>query len=170
MDTGEMAAQLWVNATVIEGLLQGMSDEAQRWRPEPEAWSALEVLAHLADEEREDFRRRLDLTLHQPEADWPPIDPAGWVTERAYNAKAFDATLADFLTERRASVAWLRGLAAPDWSRAKVHPVFGAMRAGGLATAWLAHDLLHIRQLVELRYAWLARAADPYEIGYAGEW
>ena len=39
-----------------------------------------------------------------------------------------------------------------------------------LLAAWLAHDCLHIRQLNEIRYAWLATMAAPYAVGYAGDW
>jgi hypothetical protein len=36
--------------------------------------------------------------------------------------------------------------------------------------AWVAHDLLHIRQLVELHYGWTTQQLQPYDAGYAGEW
>jgi hypothetical protein len=36
--------------------------------------------------------------------------------------------------------------------------------------AWLAHDLLHMRQIVELRYAYHQWQAQPYRVDYAGEW
>jgi hypothetical protein len=36
--------------------------------------------------------------------------------------------------------------------------------------AWVAHDLLHLRQLIELRYAYLQQQAQPYQIAYAGQW
>jgi len=36
--------------------------------------------------------------------------------------------------------------------------------------AWVAHDLLHLRQLVELHYAWTVAKAAPYSLQYAGEW
>ena len=63
------------NAEVIANLTKSVPLEQARWRPSPADWSILEVINHLYDEEREDFRQRLDLLLFQPEADWPPIDP-----------------------------------------------------------------------------------------------
>ena len=36
--------------------------------------------------------------------------------------------------------------------------------------SWVAHDNLHIRQLVELRRNLIERMTQPYDIGYAGDW
>ncbi len=88
------------DAAVITGLVNGIPDEQARWKPSADAWSMLEVINHLHDEEREDFRTRLDLILHQPGAAWPPTDPEGWVAERRYNARDPQESLEDFLQER----------------------------------------------------------------------
>ena len=57
--------ELAQGAETIQGLVAGVSAAEARVRPSPEAWSILEVVAHLLDEEREDFRPRLDLVLHR---------------------------------------------------------------------------------------------------------
>jgi hypothetical protein len=153
----------------IRGLVAGVSTDEARVRPAPDAWSILETVAHLLDEEREDFRPRLDLVLHRPHETWPPIDPAGWVTARAYNRRELAATLEGFVAERRRSLAWLAGLAAPDWGREYRAP-FGPITAGDLAASWAAHDLLHTRQLLELRRARLLALTAPHSTRYAGDW
>jgi hypothetical protein len=158
------------NADTIASLVQDNAPEQAKWRPQPEAWSLLETINHLYDEEREDFRVRLDLLLHQPEVDWPPIDPDGWVTARAYNERDLSTSLYNFLQERQKSLDWLRGLSEPNWESGKKAPWGGIMRAGDMLAAWLAHDHLHIRQLNELHYAYWAQRADPYAVRYAGEW
>ncbi|MBW7883764.1 MAG: DinB family protein [Caldilineaceae bacterium] len=154
----------------IQALAAGVDDEQARWKPTPGEWSILEVINHLYDEEREDFRQRLELTLRQPQADWPPIDPAGWVTARRYNERDLAESLQNFHAERENSLAWLRSLHHPDLTTAKVHPVMGTMRAGDLLAAWVAHDCLHIRQLNELLYLYNAQKAKPYAVEYAGDW
>jgi len=73
-----------------------------------------------------------------------------------------------FLAERAKSLDWLRGLAAPDWSRAHVHPRLGSMAAGDLLAAWVAHDLLHVRQIARIRYEHVRMLAAPYRMDYAG--
>ena len=158
------------NATVITNLVQDVSLAQARWKPLPDDWSILEVINHLYDEEREDFRQRVDLLLFQPEMAWPPIDPNGWVTTRHYNERELSTSLANFLQERQKSLEWLRGLLEPDWESGCIAPWGGKMRAGDMLAAWLAHDFLHIRQLNELHYAYWREMADPYSVRYAGEW
>jgi hypothetical protein len=170
MDHLEAAAQLGATVDAIAALVGDMSLEQARWRPDPASWSALEVINHLDDEEHEDFRRRVDLTLYYPDAPVPPIDPQGWVSERSYNTRDVRESVSRFIASRRESIVWLQTLRDPDWMRACNHPNLGEMRAGDFLVAWVAHDLLHIRQLNELRYAYLATRATPYTVAYAGDW
>jgi hypothetical protein len=169
MEFNRLVEQLELNGNRIYSLGKGVSPEQARWRPEPESWSILEVINHLYDEEREDFRVRLNIILHSPEEKWPPIDPQGWVTGRRYNERELDASLQNFLEERRSSLAWLRGLISPDWEASCQAP-WGIMKAGDMFTAWVAHDSLHMRQLVELHRAYIVRLSSPYDVRYAGDW
>jgi DinB superfamily len=165
----QMRARMHANAERIRLLAEGVSAEQARWRPDPASWSLLEVINHLYDEEREDFRVRLNLILHHPAGPWPPIDPKGWVTARGYNQRDLAESLANFLAERRKSLEWLESLGEPDWE-AKVEDPRGALRAGDMFAAWVAHDGLHLRQLTELHYLYLRERSQPYEVGYAGAW
>jgi hypothetical protein len=158
------------NAVRVAALATGVGDAKARWKPSADDWSILEVMAHLYDEEREDFRVRLDIILHRPDDAWPPIDPGGWVTARRYNEKDLSAVVDGYLREREGSVAWLEGLANPDWEAEVMAPWGGAICAGDMLAAWVAHDLLHMRQLVELHHAYLLWQAAPYSTRYAGEW
>jgi hypothetical protein len=159
------------NAGRIRSLASGVSPAQAVWKPDPTSWSILEVVNHLYDEERLDFRVRLDLILHHPEQeDWPPIDPPRWVVERRYNQRLLEPSLANFLKERQASLAWLRSLGNADWQVGVPAPWGGLFYAGDMFSAWAAHDLLHMRQLVELQHAWIVRQAGPYDTGYAGDW
>jgi hypothetical protein len=147
----------------------GIPQVEARTRPEPDSWSILEVICHLHDEEREDFRQRLDTIIHRPEEKWPPIIPVGWVTERHYNERDLEEMLASFLVERRKSLVWLNSLEAPNWQAVYPAP-FGEIRAGDMLASWAAHDNLHTRQLVELRRTRLVHLTAPYDVRYAGEW
>jgi hypothetical protein len=51
-------ALLAQQAQSIMQLVSRVSDEQARWKPEADSWSILEVVNHLYDEEREDFRTR----------------------------------------------------------------------------------------------------------------
>ena len=169
MELDRFISQMADDAQRVRALAEGVSTEQARWKPDPDSWSILEVVNHLLDEEREDFRAFLDLILHRPGETWPPIDPAGWVTQRRYNEGELDAALAGFLKARHESLAWLRGLSSRDWEATYEAP-WGPIRAGDIFAAWVAHDLLHIRQLVELHWMYTTQQLQPYEVEYAGEW
>jgi hypothetical protein len=165
----ELARRLGHTGQAIQRLAAATSQLESQWRPQPESWSVLEVVNHLLDEEREDFRTRLDLVLHSPGEKWPPIHPGAWVTERGYNQRDLADSIRDFQEERTRSIEWLNGLGTVDAELAYAHPA-GPMRAGDLMASWAGHDLLHLRQLVEINYALVRRESAPYMPDYAGEW
>lgn len=169
MNIENFILQMEANANTIQHLTVGVSDEQAKWKPDRQTWSILEVINHLYDEELSDFRVRLDYILHKPGIDPPEIDPQGWVVERAYNQRELVASVNNFLQERQTSLEWLRSLDAPDWD-ATYRASWGAIRAGDMFGAWVAHDLLHMRQLIELHYAWTTYQLQPYSVRYAGEW
>lgn len=169
IDLQDARQKLAANATVISGIAESVAPEQARWQPEPGKWSVVMVLAHLADEERDDFRSRLDLTLHHPGTAWPPNDPEAWARDRDYNSRDHRAVLADFLAERERSLAWLAALSDPQWRATYRHPSRD-LTAGDLMVSWMAHDLLHIRQLVKLQFDWLRHTNMMFDTGYAGEW
>lgn len=169
MDVTKMANNLRQNTEIIQALLHGLSEEQARWKPSPDQWSVLEVLCHLYDEERFDFRARLKKTLQNPSQPWDEIDPQGWVEQRAYNQKNFQEMIGKFTHERQISLLWLENLEAPDWENTHPHPG-GDLKAGDLLVSWVMHDLLHIRQLAELRKQIAERDFAPYSSSYAGEW
>ncbi len=169
MDIERLTSQMAGSAARISAMVQNVSDQQARWRPDPDSWSILEVINHLWDEEREDFRVRIDYTLHRPGEPWPGIDPGGWVTERRYNERGLGASLDGFLSAREASLAWLRQLAGPNWELTYQAP-WGPIRAGDVFASWVAHDLLHTRQIIELHWLYTTDHLKPYRTEYAGEW
>ena len=159
---------------MIPALVAGVTPEEARFKPDPKTWSVLEVLCHLCDEERDDFRSHLDHILYHSDQPWPDIAPGAWVTARRYNERDLAQVLGEFQAERSRSLAWLHGLASPDLN-ASVTASFGlderiTLTAGDMLASWVAHDNLHMRQLVELRRARLLRLTAPFGVDYAGGW
>jgi hypothetical protein len=157
------------SSAVISSLVQGVTPEQARWKPSPDCWSILEVINHLGDEERDDFRNRLDYLLNRPGQPLPPIDPPRWAVERKYNERDLGESLERFLNERRQSLQWLENLRDPNWEQTHQLP-HGPIRAGDILASWAAHDLLHIRQLTKRHYEYLNRASSPFQTEYAGNW
>ncbi|TVQ65071.1 MAG: DinB family protein, partial [Phycisphaerales bacterium] len=141
-----------------------------RWRPAAGAWSIVEIVCHLADEEVEDFRARLRSTLEDPARVWAPIDPEGAARERGYQGRDVGAAMDGFARERAASVAWLRSLRGAEWGRAYAHPTLGTISAASLLASWSVHDALHLRQIAKRLYEMTLRDAGDASVAYAGGW
>ncbi|MHC4415552.1 MAG: DinB family protein [Planctomycetota bacterium] len=173
MNTQRLIDSLQRFADILPGVVRHIGPEDARWRPPGGGWSILEIVAHLADEEVEDFRTRVELTLRDPSEPWPPIDPETWAVERRYNEADLEATLDRFVTERHASVEWLRSFKPPssaDWTSTHVHGQLGPLRAGDIFVAWVAHDSLHLRQITKRLFQMTQHDGGDYHADYAGTW
>ena len=169
MDFDRLYLELVDSTGMIRSLLAGLTEDDVRAKPAADSWSILETLCHLYDEERYDFRPRLEIILHRPQEKWTPIHPTAWVTERHYNEQNFRDVKDKFFGERSNSLDWLKGLEHADWE-ASYQAEPRKVTAGDMFVSWVAHDNLAIRQLVELRRARLERITLPYSVDYAGEW
>jgi uncharacterized damage-inducible protein DinB len=169
MDFETFYRELQNSTEMIRALLLGITQEEAGIKPNAKSWSILEVVCHLYDEEREDFREHLDFILHRQNEEYHVIDPQDWVKERRYNEQDFQAMQDKFFSERRKSLDWLRELSSPDWDTTYTSQ-YGSVSAGEIFACWIAHDNLHIRQLVELRRARIESICEPYDIQYAGDW
>lgn len=169
MDTSRIIQHLETDAGRFRALVSGVSAAQARWRPGPQTWSMLEIVCHLHDEEKLDFRVRIEAILHHPGEEVPTIDPEGWVHSHHYDQRDLQGELDGFLAERQKSIDWLNGLDAPDWDAA-YQADWGSIRAGDIFAGWLAHDLVHMRQLLELHWGYTTQLCAPYSMEYGGEW
>lgn len=169
MNTRHIITELKKNKIIFNDLLKDIPEKFYLWRINPEKWCLLEIICHLYDEEREDFRARVKSILENPKQPLNPIDPVGWVKSRKYIKQDYNIVLKNFLKERDKSIKWLSGLKNPKWNNIYKHPKLGDMPAGMIFASWLAHDYLHIRQILKLRYEYLKFVSDQ-NLSYAGEW
>lgn len=170
MNTDYLINRLAAFPSGLQAVLHDVDAGQAQWKPKHGAWSIQEIVRHLADEEAEDFRPRLQRTLQDPREPWDAIDPEGAAIERSYNSGSFAEAVARFCALRTESVRWLRHLSAPDWSLAYAHPSLGPIRAGDLLVAWVAHDALHLRQVAKRFYEQTLAAGALYHADYAGSW
>jgi len=169
MKTDEIIRHLEDNQFVFKSLLNGKQPEEYNFRPDESSWSLLEIISHLHDEEREDFRTRVKNTLESPNLTPPSIDPVGWVKQRDYAGQNFEEKLNAFLIERDASIEWLKSLNDAKWDNVYVHPTAGKFTAYSFLTNWLAHDYHHIRQINRRLYEYL-KDRSGVSLAYAGDW
>lgn len=170
MNARRLIASLERFAAFVPAIVRDVPDAGARWKPPDGAWSILEIVMHLCDEEVDDFRTRLRSTLEDHFRGWPPIDPPRWAIERKYNEADLHKAVDRFVRERLYSVEWLRSLGDVDWSISHQHPKIGPIRAGDLLASWAAHDALHLRQIAKRMHQLAKLHAGDYRIEYAGEW
>lgn len=161
--------QLKNNQNIFENFLKGKSESEYLWRPEQGKWCLLEIVCHLLDEEVLDFRTRTKQALLYPEKDLIPINPEGWVEEHNYLSENYFETLQLFLDERSKSIEWLKQHKNETWSNALKHPELGVLSAELFLNNWLAHDYLHIRQILKYHFE-ILKMTSSVDLSYAGNW
>lgn len=169
MEIKDIITELEANAKVFHTLLADIPPSLYRWKPDAEKWSLLEIICHLFDEERDDFRARTRHTLETPAEPMPPFNPIALVTERKYMEQDFTTQLKEFLLERKQSIAWLRSLENANWENTYQHPTLGPLSAQMFLYNWLVHDYIHIRQILKVKYAHLEQSSG-FDLSYAGNW
>lgn len=169
MEQSHQIAELSRNQDVFKELLSGIPKEEHQWRWQNDKWNLLEIVCHLYDEEREDFRARTKSVLEDPTNALTMFNPVLWVTERLYADQDYDEILTRFLNERQASLSWLKSLSNPKWDNAFDHPKMGPLTAAFFLSNWVAHDYLHIRQILNLKYQYVLQTTGVV-LDYAGKW
>ena len=168
-DSARIIRELDWNKDLFKNLLSGIPSHEYLWKINKEKWCLLEIVCHLLDEEREDFRKRLKHILDNLNQDFDPIDPVGWVKKRNYLDKDYDKELEMLFHERSQSVTWLKDLKTPNWNNSYDHPTIGIMTSKLMLSNWLAHDYLHIRQILKVKFDYLKHHTRE-SLAYAGEW
>jgi hypothetical protein len=168
IDIADITRQLTVNGQAMRALLHSVSDEQAQWQPDPDSWRLMQVMDHIYNEERLDFKAHIKEILNDPPLPW------GGLAGQRLSGASLQQVLETFLDERESSIAWLTSLKSPDWD-ARISAQFGpedtvVLRAGDVLVSWVAHDFLHLRQINELLYAWNQVQAAPYSVEYAGGW
>ena len=161
--------QLQKNKGIFKNLFEDENEDMFLWKQTPEKWCLLEILCHLYDEEREDFRFRTKWVLERPNETPPNFNPIVWVTERNYMQQDYNVMLNKFLNERDDSIDWLKSLKNPKWDNYYVHPKIGNLSAKHFLDNWLAHDYLHFRQITKLKFDYLNHRSGE-RLDYAGIW
>lgn len=169
MNTLYIIDELTRNKSVFRNLLENVDENIINWKQSDKKWSLLEIICHLCDEEKEDFRARLESTINDPSKEFAPIDPVGWVTSRKYSEENFEGKLNQFIAEREKSIEFLRNMNQPKWDNYYEHPKLGNLSAKMFFTNWLAHDYLHVRQIIKLKFDYLSIITNE-KLNYAGDW
>jgi hypothetical protein len=122
---------------VVAGTL---SDDAAARRPDPEEWSAGEVVAHLVDAEVSWFKR-IHLMVDE---DRPRLV---WYSNPDYSLPPLRESLDTFLRMRTEDVAYLEALPERAWERTGDHEHWGHIDVIWAGRHLAAHDADHLAQI-----------------------
>jgi hypothetical protein len=162
MTLDEIIRQMNSNAEAIRALIGTISEQEALWKPNPESWCLKEVMEHVYNEERLDFRQHLMEMLHDPPQAWGPGDDS-------MSVETCRQALDGFLAERKTSILWLSSQEGANWDT-ETASEWRTLQAGEVLVSWVEHDFLHMRQMIEVLYAWNEDQAKPYSVQYAGGW
>lgn len=152
--------------STLRSLLEGLPDACVHSNEGAGTWSPLEVVAHLADLERQDWAPRLRIILEEgAERPFEPVDRVAF--RKTLNGKQLPELLEIFAERRAASLRTLEAmrLTDADLDRPGTHPELGRVALGALLATWAVHDLNHLGQIVRVmakRYETTVGPWKPY--------
>jgi hypothetical protein len=130
----------------IAALVKGVSKQKLAKRPQPDKWSATEILAHIADVELvQGFRLRLILG-----SNGTPIqgfDQDAWVASMTYSKQDPAFSLKAFIVARERNVRLLKSLTKSQWNNFGMHSERGKETVLRVTEMMAGHDVNHMSQL-----------------------
>jgi len=120
-------------------------------QPGKDEWSLTEVMCHLRDVERDVHQIRFSKVLQADHVFLAGENPDAWVEARLYRLENGPKALAEFVAERRKTLALLEGIEDPEmWRRTARHAFFGITSLQELVNLAVRHDRAHWAQIVAL--------------------
>lgn len=158
----EAVAMLERTPATLSALFTGLPERWVRATEGDGEWSPYDVVGHLIDGERTNWMPRARHILAGEQGPFPPFDRTTHLNEN--QGKHIDHLLRTFAELRRENVAALVGLnlTSDDLNRTGLHPEFGEVRLGQLLATWVAHDLNHLRQIIQAMAQEYTEAVGPW--------
>jgi hypothetical protein len=129
-----------------------LTAEQLQMRPEPDEWSANEVLAHLracADV----WGDCMAVILNEDEPTIQAVHPRTWIKKTDYGQQAFTSSLQAFTAQRADLLATLESLAPEAWEREATVTGAGKPRVWtvyGYARRMARHEAPHVEQIARI--------------------
>ena len=155
LSLGQIAQTIQATPQILRQILILYPPEAAIYHPQPEEWSANEVIGHLIEADKNGFDGRIRHILQE---DMPHF--TGWaVDEVAQQRRDDEKDVFDLLTElshmRQKSANLVLALQDDELTRAGVHPMVGELSVNDLLYEWVHHDDNHIKQILSNIQAFL---------------
>jgi hypothetical protein len=133
----------------IAEIAHGLSEERLHRRPDVDAWSAQEIVAHLracADV----WGRSIERMLAEDHPTIRYVSPRGWLKKTGFLQQTFHETLQGFSEQRAVLVARLTRSSSNSWTRSATFTGTTLGRTGTVltyATRIAEHEVRHLDQL-----------------------
>jgi hypothetical protein len=133
----------------IRSLVQGLSDEQLRYKPDEKTFSLKENILHLRDLEIEGHGKRLRLILAENLPTLDDIDGTRLALLRRYQSANTARALDEFCRAREGHIAYLRNMTAFQWNR---KALFNGdeITLLQLVEKWVEHDQDHWKEMEAL--------------------
>ncbi len=135
------------NLGALFGLLSEVKEQQWHQKPDPDEWSIVQILCHLAETETAVHQKRLQqiLRIENPfiRALPPPGPDVPTCSDRPRDVAK------EFREKRLSTLALIAELAPQDWLRPARHSIFGLTNLLEMAYFTAQHDRLHISQLCQ---------------------
>lgn len=136
------------NLGAMCGMLDDVKPHFWHQQPDPNEWSIMQILCHLAESEVTVQRPRLKQILSAANPFLADPKPPPGPNARPCSDDGWQ--VADqFTKERRSTLQFIQSLRDEDWLRPARHSIFGPTTLLEMAHFTAQHDRLHLRQLCQ---------------------
>ena len=137
----------------IAAAVSGLPEKTLRFKPAPDKWCILEILAHLADMDIL-YAYRLRQMLADEKPVIAPIDQAAWAKHLGYMESSAPELIALYGLNRHANLQLLRRLKPGDLERSAYHPELKRqVTVADIVGMMGAHGANHLEQIERLKKA-----------------
>lgn len=135
----------------VAAAVSGLLDKTLRYKPSPDKWCILEIMAHLADAEVINaYRLRQMLADKDPVI--APIDQDAWAKHLGYLESSVPELVALYGLNRHATLQLLRRMKQQDLEKSAYHPELKKpLTVAELVERIAAHGKNHLAQIERLK-------------------
>jgi hypothetical protein len=133
-------------AALLRSAWENVPEEAEKWRPAPNKWSAHEVVIHCADSETY-AATRIRLLVAETNPVIVGYDQEAWARLFNYHALSTDRALRTVEAVRSATLPIIRAMSDADWAKTGTHTESGPYSASDWLRSYAAHLTGHAAQI-----------------------
>jgi hypothetical protein len=133
-------------AVLLRTAWESIPEDAEKWRPGPDKWSAHEVVIHCADSETY-AAVRIRLLVAEKEPLIVGYDEKIWPQVFNYHAQSTDRALRTVDAVRASTLPVLRALSESDWMKEGRHTQSGPYNACDWLRIYAVHLTNHAKQI-----------------------